>query len=389
MISWVALKRVARVVAGQSPPSSDVSDLGNGNFPFLQGNAEFTALYPLPRYRCTSAPKVAAAGDILLSVRAPVGALNVADRVYGIGRGLCAIRSVNVKSRYLWWVLHSQVKALQSVATGSTYDAVTADHVADLPLPIADRPSQQQAIADYLDAETARIEALIIKRRRMIELLEEQFASTVSQSLSGLRDAVPLRRIARRIVDGTHGSFERVDSGLPLLSAKNLRAGFVRVTDDESWISPDDHREITKSRRFEPGAILLGVIGGSIGNVARLRVGDPLAFQRSVAAIMVGSDYSTELLWYVANSRRFQESLQLAANSSAQAGVYLGDLASIFVPFGPRKVQVEIVTRLARTERRFRTLGSLIKGQLALLIEHRQALITAAVTGELDIAGAA
>src|ERR1700676_900166 len=101
------LKDVARIDAGQSPPSSDVRDISHG-LPFLQGNAEFGNRHPFPRYECASPPKQAQIGDILLSVRAPVGALNVTDRPYGIGRGLASIRARGSDSQFVWWWFHSQ-----------------------------------------------------------------------------------------------------------------------------------------------------------------------------------------------------------------------------------------------------------------------------------------
>jgi type I restriction enzyme S subunit len=85
------LKYLARINMGQSPPSDIVNTSGEG-LPFLQGNADFGAKQPTAHTFCPYPPKVAGPGDILISVRAPVGALNYADREYGIGRGLCAIR---------------------------------------------------------------------------------------------------------------------------------------------------------------------------------------------------------------------------------------------------------------------------------------------------------
>src|SRR3989344_3631310 len=79
------------VIMGQSPDSEDYNYENRGH-PFLQGNAEFTELNPNPIIWCEMCNKFSQKNDILLSVRAPVGALNISDKKYGIGRGLCAIR---------------------------------------------------------------------------------------------------------------------------------------------------------------------------------------------------------------------------------------------------------------------------------------------------------
>ncbi|NJK62108.1 MAG: hypothetical protein HC921_04945 [Synechococcaceae cyanobacterium SM2_3_1] len=85
------LKFIASLNMGQSTDSSDYNYDGEG-VPFLQGKAEFGSIYPKPLLYTQTANKFALKDDILLSVRAPVGDLNIADQEYGIGRGLCAIR---------------------------------------------------------------------------------------------------------------------------------------------------------------------------------------------------------------------------------------------------------------------------------------------------------
>ncbi|KAA3598709.1 MAG: hypothetical protein DWQ06_11130 [Calditrichaeota bacterium] len=93
---WEAkkLKFSDLVIMGQSPDSKDYNTEKKG-FPFLQGNADFQEVFPSPRIWCENVRKMANENDILLSVRAPIGAVNIANEIYGIGRGLSAIRSKN------------------------------------------------------------------------------------------------------------------------------------------------------------------------------------------------------------------------------------------------------------------------------------------------------
>ncbi|SNQ60363.1 restriction endonuclease subunit S [Candidatus Methanoperedens nitratireducens] len=99
----IKLKFVDEVIMGQSPNSEDYNKNGHG-LPFLQGNAEFGNLNPIPINWCRTANKSAMNGDVLLSVRAPIGAVNLADQKYGIGRGLCAIRAIKSNNKYLFYV---------------------------------------------------------------------------------------------------------------------------------------------------------------------------------------------------------------------------------------------------------------------------------------------
>ena len=167
------LKFVANIVAGQSPPSEIVTDY-DGSFPFLQGNAEFGTTTPAPRFSCQTPNKRAQRGDILLSVRAPVGAINKADQDYGIGRGLCAISpTTHINEKFLHYTLQVTKISLSKVATGSTYDAVTVGQVGDIPTPLPP-PSEQAAIVSYLDHAHELIARYISAKQRLIALLEEQ-----------------------------------------------------------------------------------------------------------------------------------------------------------------------------------------------------------------------
>ena len=82
---------VASVILGQSPPSSAYNEAGDG-LPFFQGKVDFGLIHPTPRVWCNAGRKFATAGDILISVRAPVGDVNVARDHCAIGRGIAAIR---------------------------------------------------------------------------------------------------------------------------------------------------------------------------------------------------------------------------------------------------------------------------------------------------------
>ena len=94
------LASIAHIEMGQSPDSSTIVEGGYSGVPFLQGNAEFGAAHPSPRFSCTAPMKMCRRGDILISVRAPVGAMNIANRDYCIGRGLATERDCSLKLCY-------------------------------------------------------------------------------------------------------------------------------------------------------------------------------------------------------------------------------------------------------------------------------------------------
>jgi len=131
----VRLKFVSRINMGQAPGSEDCNQDGEG-WPFLQGSGEFGEVSPVPKQWCVSPPKFSQKGSWLVSVRAPVGDLNFSDTTYGIGRGLCSIqpRPEVLESAFLGHLLRHSKSALESVGKGSTYSAVSAEQVGDLPI---------------------------------------------------------------------------------------------------------------------------------------------------------------------------------------------------------------------------------------------------------------
>ena len=121
------LDEIADIVMGQSPPGSSYNKTGLGK-PFFQGKTEFGEVHPTVRKYTTAGTKFAKTGDILMSVRAPVGPTNLADIDCVIGRGLAAIRGKSlVSQRYLRWVLKHLEIDIQSKGTGTTFDAITGE----------------------------------------------------------------------------------------------------------------------------------------------------------------------------------------------------------------------------------------------------------------------
>ena len=154
---------------GQSPDSATYNETGDG-IPFFQGNADFGQLHPKVRIWCNSPTKIANQGDILISVRAPIGALNIASGRCCIGRGLAAL-TVNkhlCNQKYLWYSLECKVDELNSKGTGSTFKAINKKTLAETEifLPSLD---EQRRIAAVLD----NVSDLIAKRREQLDKLDE------------------------------------------------------------------------------------------------------------------------------------------------------------------------------------------------------------------------
>ncbi len=148
---------VAEVIMGQSPPGSTYNKAGNG-VPFFQGKAEFGSKHPTVRQWTTAGTKFAQAGDVLMSVRAPVGPTNIAYQYCAIGRGLAAIRAGNqIDQSYLIWYLKHVEASIQSRGKGTTFDAISGNDLRDtlVNLPSLD---EQKRIVEALDDHLSRLD---------------------------------------------------------------------------------------------------------------------------------------------------------------------------------------------------------------------------------------
>lgn len=165
----VKLRDICIINMGQSPDSATYNEIGDG-MPFFQGNADFGQLHPKVRVWCNAPTKIAEQGDILISVRAPIGAINIADVQCCVGRGLAAL-TINEElchPKYLWYALEYKVDELNSKGTGSTFKAINKKILSEteVPLPPLD---EQRRIAVVLD----KVSGLIDKRREQLDKLDE------------------------------------------------------------------------------------------------------------------------------------------------------------------------------------------------------------------------
>jgi len=162
------LSDVALFNMGQSPSSESYNDEGEG-VPFFQGKTDFGLAHPTVRMYCTDPKKMAKKNDILISVRAPVGAVNIATETCCIGRGLAAISPQKHKSihKYLYYYLQYKENDIASMGVGSTFKAISKKDLDVIELPLPPLPVQQK-IADILD----RASALIEKRKAQIAKLD-------------------------------------------------------------------------------------------------------------------------------------------------------------------------------------------------------------------------
>ena len=166
MAEYQRLDEVCYINMGQSPDSKSYNQVGDG-LPFFQGNADFGIMHPETRVWCSSPTKVVEPETLLISVRAPIGALNFSKEQSCIGRGLAGItprQDVNLK--YIYYCLKSKKAELNAKETGSTFKAIAKSALGEASVKIVSKADQEQ-IVQILDRVSSVVDA---RKQQLTEL---------------------------------------------------------------------------------------------------------------------------------------------------------------------------------------------------------------------------
>jgi len=186
---WVeaTLSHVAFIEMGQSPDSRTYNTEGNG-LPFFQGKAEFQAVFPEIRKWCSEPTKIVERGDILLSIRAPVGPTNIAPERSCIGRGLAGVRAdVGINQSYLFYYFRNIEPWLSKQGTGSTFSAISGQFVRAITVPIPPFNEQIRIVAKLeellteLDAGIAELKAA---QKKLVQYRQSLLKAAVEGALT-------------------------------------------------------------------------------------------------------------------------------------------------------------------------------------------------------------
>ncbi len=135
------LSDIACITMGQSPTGSSYNEIGDG-VPFYQGSTDFGDIFPTVRVFTTKPSRMASLADTLLSVRAPVGTINIAYEKCCIGRGLAAIRGKNNNNAFVRYLLKHNTWYFDNINnSGTTFGSITKDYLYEMPVFIPDNKS--------------------------------------------------------------------------------------------------------------------------------------------------------------------------------------------------------------------------------------------------------
>ncbi|EAA8948491.1 restriction endonuclease subunit S [Salmonella enterica] len=390
--SWIlsSLPDIAGINMGQSPSSSDVNEQGEG-IVFFQGKAEFGKLYPTPRKYCTKPTKIASVGDILLSIRAPVGPTNIATETTAIGRGLAAISAHCglTDPKYLLYYFRCIEPWLSTQGTGSTFKAISGQFIKELKAPL---PSfaEQKIIAEKLDTLLAQVDSTKARLEQIPQILKRFRQAVLAMALNESSEQsrnpakiVKLIDVTKKITDGEHLTPKTINSGIPLLSAKDVQEDEL-LFDNVKYLSDTIAAKALNRCKPEKNDILIVSRGATVGRTHLVSTSKTFCLMGSVLLIKLDTEQVVpEYMKLIFNDISGQQQLVSASGATAQQAIYIRDVKEFSFELISLHEQHEIVRRVEQLFAYADTIEKQVNNSLTRVNNLTQSILAKAFRGEL------
>ena len=408
------LKRGFMIEGGSTPPPDEINWDGDITWVTPADLSGLTSLFLDTSKRTISATGLAScgtsllpAGSLILSTRAPIGSLAIALIRMCTNQGCKGlIPNESAFSTYFAYVLLTAKTELNIRGKGTTFLEISGDELGrfDVPMPPL---SEQTQIARFLDHETARIDALIEEQQRLIELLKEKRQAVISHAVTkGLDPTVPMKDSGvewlgevpvhwevtkfkwplRTASGGTPPLNDRAayyDGGIPWLRSLDLTDDL--VTEHEVTVTQRAIEE-TSCKIVPKKSVLIAMYGGdgTIGKNGLLKFDS--AINQAICAFLPSDRCKPE---YLHRYIQFYRPYWMIGAESSRKDANIGQdrIGDHFLMLPPLSEQTEIVDFTNGELLRFSGLVKEAELGVALLQERRSALISAAVTGKIDVRG--
>ncbi|OOF00221.1 hypothetical protein BZG78_05355 [Salinivibrio sp. MA351] len=410
--SWnlTKVKRLFKIISG-STPSSSVSSYWNGNIDWITPAdlSQLNSVYIADSSRRITDSGLGSCGaelvpkdSIILSTRAPIGSLGITAKVMCTNQGCKALIPIRANTKYAYYFLREAKEQLNLRGRGTTFLELSSDELKSFPFP-APPNNEQQKIAQFLDYETAKIDALIDEQKRLIELLKEKRQAVISHAVTkGLNPDAPMKdsgvewlgEVPEHWLCGSLGYYSRIETGstpdrsnpeywggdIPWI--KTGEVNYQTIFNSEESITLLATKE-SSVRLAPPGTLLMAMYGQGVtrGRVAILGV--HATFNQACAAITVNQKLKVEFLeLYLKFAYSF---IRDVGNETSQMNLNASYVAKIPIVVPPLEEQVELVKTVNEAILKLSSLETESKTLSETLKERRSALISAAVTGKIDV----
>lgn len=304
-----------------------------------------------------------------------------------VGDFICLRPSRATDPRFLSYLLRSRefIDRCTAEAHGSKMPRVEWSRVKSFPVP-APSPAEQRAIADYLDQETAEIDAFIADLERFRSLLIEEHEGQIAHDIKGLFWESRSTRL-KRAADITVGivvnpSHFYADVGVPALRGLNVEPGRIRM-DDLVYLSETGHAQHSKSR-LSPGDVVV-VRTGQVGKAAVVPEELPDANAIDLLIVRPTASLDPSYLETLLNSHFVMEMIASQTVGAIQGHYNVESLRSLELPLPAREEQEALSVKWKSLKDNVDAALSDVASAIALAVERRAAIISAAVTGQIGV----
>ena len=356
-MNYVMLKDVCAIKMGQSPDSNSYNDTGEG-VPFFQGNADFGERYPVTRKWCSAPTKMATQDDILISVRAPIGAMNYAKEDCCIGRGLAALTpdKSKVSSEFIFWLLKGKNVELNSKGTGSTFKAIGRKVLEETKVPKISLEKQKE-FSEILERIYGVIQARKEELQKLDELIKARFVEMFGDpeiNSKGWNECPLSEKLD--VVGGYAFKSDQFDevSGVPVLRIGNINAGFFRPVNLVYW------KEDNSLERYVmyPGDLVMSLTGtvgkDDYGNVCILGSDyDKYYLNQRNAKLEIKEGIDKYYLSQLLKFEQIKKRLTGISRGVRQANISNKDILNLVVPVPPMELQnqfADFVTQVDKSK---------------------------------------
>jgi type I restriction enzyme S subunit len=341
---------------------------------------------------------LAPANSLVLSKRAPIGQVAILSVDATCNQGCFLLTKQNgIDERLYYYVLRYLRPLIEILGRGSTFMELSADDLRSVRLPFPDKETQR-LIADYLDRETARIDALVAEKGKMLALLEEKRAALISRAVTrGLDPTAPLKPSGQEWLGAipahwpttkfswdvfiSEGQVDPEDdrfSEMVLIAPNHIESSTGQVTYKETSA---DQGAISGKYLCRKGDVLYSKIRPALRKVA-LADEDCLC-SADMYALRPSEKLMPEYLQYFLLSEDFSTWAKLESARVAMPKINRETLSAIRIPVPPLQEQERLVSEIRKGTERIDLQRKAIRGSIELLKERRAALITSAVTGQI------
>ena len=353
-------------------------------------------------------------GDLVIhEMDAFAGAIGISDSsgkstpVYSV----CYAKNENINHHFYSHFFRTMAKTgfINSLAKGIRVRSTEFRWNESRNVYLAEPPkADQEKIVSFLDTETARIDNLIAKQEKLIELLEEQRKSIISHAVTkGLNPDAPMKDsgvewlgevpehwmtpsskhlLEIPITDGPHETPNFVDDGIPFISAEAISKGKIDFDKKRGYITPELNAIYSKKYSPKVEDIYMVKSGATTGKVAMVETTETFNIWSPLAAFRCNKNkVLPKFLLAVFNSSHFYDALVLNWSYGTQQNIGMGVLSNIEIPCPPLKEQAEIIQHLDVQNTKFDKLIGTQSQLIEKLKEYRSTIISHAVTGKIDV----